>query len=394
MLKNNLDCVIDRKNTNSIKWQFVQFMYPEVEHEVLPLWVADMDFSCAQPILDALHARVDREIFGYSSFDEKYYDAVTGWFKRRHKWEIEKNDIFFSPGIVPALGLLVRGLTKEGEGVIIQQPVYYPFMNMIKNNGRTIVNNTLVNKDGYYEMDYDDLEKKAQDPNNKLMLLCSPHNPVGRVWTKEELIRVHEICEKNGVLLISDEIHCDLLRDGMTHIPFHTLGEGAKKNTIVCTAPSKSFNLAGMQLSNLVISNPALQKKWSDEIKEKLSLAIPSPFAIEATIAAYNKSEEWLNQVNSYIDENHKFLKEYIENNLPKLTFTIPEGTYLAWVGFENYGLSNEELKKTMLYKANIALDDGILFGESGGQYQRINVACPQSILKEALDKIKTAMEG
>lgn len=394
MVKNDLDRIIDRKNTGSIKWQFVKFMYPEVEHEVLPLWVADMDFSCAQPILNALHARVDREIFGYSSFDEKYYDAVTDWFKRRHKWEIEKNDIFFSPGIVPALGLLVRGLTKKGEGVIIQQPVYYPFMNMIKNNGRNIVNNPLVNKNGYYEMDYEDLEKRAQNPNNKLMLLCSPHNPVGRVWTKEELMKVHEICERNGVILISDEIHCDLLRDGVTHIPFHTLGEEAKKNTIVCTAPSKSFNLAGMQLSNLVISNHELQKKWTDEIEEKISLTNPSPFAIEATIAAYNESEEWLNQVNSYIDENHKFLKEYIEANLPKLTFTIPEGTYLAWVGFENYGLSNEELKNTMLCKANIALDDGILFGEAGGQYQRINVACPQSILKEALDRIKNALEG
>lgn len=392
-MKNELNRVIERKNTNSIKWEFVEFMYPEVKHEVLPLWVADMDFPCAQPIINALHQRVDKEIFGYSSFDETYYDSIVNWFGRKHNWKIEKKDIFFSPGIVPALGLLVRAFTKKGEGVIIQQPVYYPFMNMIKNNNREIVNNALINNDGYYTMNFDELEILAKNPNNKLMFLCSPHNPVGRVWKKEELEKVHEICKRNGIILISDEIHCDLTRGGVEHISFPTISEDVKENVIVCTAPSKSFNLAGLQLSNLIISNPKLQTKWLDEIREKLSLAIPSPFAIEAARAAYNHCEEWLDGVKTYIDENLEFLKGYLEENMPKVSFVVPEGTYLAWLGFENYGKSSEEIKNLMLYKANVALDDGIFFGEAGGQYQRINVACPRTILREALDKIKFAME-
>lgn len=389
----NLDRIVERKNTNSIKWEFVEFMYPEVKHEVLPLWVADMDFSCPQPILDALHARVDKEIFGYSSFDPTYYDAVINWFKKNHKWEIEKSDIFFSPGIVPALGFLVKALTKEGEGVIIQQPVYYPFMNMIKNNNRKIVNNALVNNNGYYTMNYEELEELAKNPQNNLMFLCNPHNPVGRVWTKEELEKVQDICKRNGVIIISDEVHCDITRKGVQYVPFHTLSEETKENVIVCTAPSKSFNLAGLQISNLVISNPELQNKWLVEIRDKSSSSLPSPFAIDATRAAYNHCGEWLDEVKVYIDENLKFVKEYIDLNMPKVSFVIPEGTYLAWIGFEKYGKTKEELKNLMLYKANVALDDGVLFGEDGGQYQRINVACPRTILKEALDKIRFAME-
>lgn len=391
-MKYNFDEVIDRKGTNSIKWDCITCNIEGSDEDTLPLWIADMDFACAQPIIDALHKRVDRLIFGYSTFNSlEYYKAVTGWFDRRYKWKIKKEDIFFSPGVVPALGGLIRILTKEGEGVIIQRPVYYPFSNMIRNNNRVIVNNSLINDNGMYYMDFDDLEEKAKNQNNKVMILCSPHNPVGRVWTEDELLKVAEICERNDVFLISDEIHSDLIRKEAKHIPIAKIFD--HENIVTCTSPSKTFNIAGLSISNIIISNEDLKQKWNKEIYDKLGLTGANPFGIVAAQVAYDEGEEWLEQVLDYIDENLKFLDRYLKENMPKAKFLIPEGTYLAWIDLRGYDYDYKDLNKLIVRNAKLALDDGYIFGEEGEGFERVNVACPRSILENCLDKMKSVLE-
>lgn len=390
----NFDTVLQRKNTNSMKWDFIGNMYPELKHDVLPLWVADMDFACSEEILNELHKRIDHKIFGYSLFDDEYYNVVINWFKSQYNYTVKKDEIFFSPGIVPSLGALVRILTKEGDGVLIQPPVYYPFKNMVVNNGRNLVVNPLVkDENDYYTMDYADLKEKLSQPTTKMMILCSPHNPVGRVWEKEELEKVVDLCIKHNVYLVSDEIHCDLIRK---NVKFHSMGlfqDKIKEKLIVCTAPSKSFNLAGLQLSNIIIFNEDIKKLWNDEVTGRLGVGLPSPLAIAATKAAYTKGQDWLKAVNEYIDANLEFIKEYLEKELPLVKYNIPQGTYLAWLDFNNYSLTDEEITDRMLNVGKVAFDEGRLFGEWGEKYQRINVACPRETLKDALERIKKALE-
>lgn len=387
----NFDEVVCRKNTNSVKWEFIEVGDESFKNDMLPLSIADMDFPCADPILEALKERVDRKIFGYSlPYNDEYISSVRSWFSRRFDWSIEPSHIVASPGIVPALAVLVKMLTTEGEGVIIQRPVYYPFTNVILENNRKLVDNALINKNGKYYMDFDDLEKKAQDPNNKMLIFCSPHNPVGRVWTEEELKKLVDICISNDVYIISDEIHCDLVRRGVKHIPVATLS--ADTRIISCTAASKSFNLAGLQMSNIILRSSELRQKWDAEILGKCGLFGSGSFGIIATQTAYNKCEDWLNQVNSYIDENLKFVKDYIEKNLPKAKYMIPEGTYFAWIDLRDYGLTAEELEKLMVYDAKLALDEGYIFGDQGKGFERINVACPRSILEECLERMSRAL--
>lgn len=390
----NFDDILQRKNTNSIKWDFITNMYPNLKHEVLPLWVADMDFACSNEILNELHKRIDTQIFGYSMFDEEYYNIVINWFKTQYNYIINKENIFFSPGVVPALGALIRTLTNEGDGILIQPPVYYPFKNMIVNNKRTLIENSLIkDENNYYTIDFADLEKKLSLLETKMMILCSPHNPVGRVWKKEELEKIVELCVKYDVYLISDEIHCDLVRE---NVKFYSLGlfqDKIKEKLIICTAPSKSFNLAGLQLSNIIIFDENIKRLWNKEISERLAIGLPSPFAISATKAAYSKGQEWLEEVKKYIDLNLEFIKEYLSKELPLVKYTIPEGTYLAWLDFTNYSFSDEEITNRMLNVGKVAFDEGKLFGELGEKYQRINVACPKDILKDALDRIKIALE-
>lgn len=391
-MKYDFDEIIDRKGTNSIKWECMTYNIEGSDEDTLPLWIADMDFACAQPIIDALHERVDRMIFGYSTFNsENYYKAVTGWFAKRFKWKVEHEDIFFSPGVVPALGALIRILTKEGEGVIIQRPVYYPFTNMIENNNRVIVNNTLINKNGKYFIDFDDLEEKAKKQSNRMMILCSPHNPVGRVWTEEELKKIGEICIKNDVFLISDEIHSDLIRKEKKHVPIAKIFNN--ENIITCTSPSKTFNLAGLQMSNIIITNDEIKDKWNKEVYDKLGLMGANPFGIVATQTAYEEGEEWLEQVLDYIDENLKFVDTYLKENMPKAKYIIPDGTYLAWIDLRGYDHNYKELKELMVKNAKLALDDGYIFGKEGEGFERINVACPRSILISCLDKMKSVLE-
>ncbi|WP_027701427.1 MalY/PatB family protein [Metaclostridioides mangenotii] len=395
MGKYDFDKIVDRIGTDSVKWDFRTMCSPKAQKDGLPLWVADMDFECADPIIKALHDRVDHKIFGYSSNNsDEYFDAFCNWYKRRFGWEIDRKSVVFAPGVVPALAILVRILTNPGDGVIIQRPVYYPFTNKIEKNDRKVVNNSLIYEDGTYKMDYDDLEEKAKDPKNKVLILCSPHNPVGRVWSEDELRRVVDICKKHDVWIVADEIHSDLVRKGIKHTPIQLLCDDYKDKIVTCIAPSKTFNLAGMQLSNIIINNAELKKKFLDEVVATGGVNSPNPFAIVSAVAGYNESEDWLDELNDYLDKNIDFIKEYLENNIPKAKLIYPEGTYLVWIDLTTYGLSEVELEDLMFKKANILLDEGYIFGKEGIGFERINAACPKSILVECLVRMKDALDS
>lgn len=360
----------------------------KAKEDTLPMWVADMDFSCPDPVLEAIHKRVDQKILGYSScHTQEFYGAISSWFERRFNWTVDSKDIFVAHGVVPAIVSLIRSLTKEGEGVIIQKPVYYPFAQVIKSNGRMVVNNALFNNQGRYEIDFKDLEEKAKRPENTMMILCSPHNPVGRVWTEEELLRLGQICLDNNVTILSDEIHFDLLRKGQTHKVLSTLFP-QDDTIIVCTAPSKTFNLAGMNASAIVIRNDEQKRAW----KHETGGIMMNPLSIVAVQAAYNECEGWVDQVNEYLDHNMKYIDDYLKENLPLAKHRISEGTYLAWVDLSEYGHTPEKLEDLMIEKGNVLFDMGPLFGSEGNGFLRINAACPLSLLKDGLERISAAL--
>lgn len=387
-MKYNLEEIVSRKNTNSAKYDFMTILNEKADDNTLPLWVADMDFPCPEPILDAIKGRVDKKILGYSGhFTGEYFRAIGDWMKRRFDWYVNSKDIFVTSGVVPALNLIIKTFTKENDGVIIQRPVYGPFTKAIENNNRTLVNNKLINNNGYYSMDFYDLEEKAKNPKNKMMILCSPHNPVGRVWKEEELKKVGEICLKNDIILVSDEIHFDLLRKEVKHIPVDKLFPNEDR-IITCTSPSKTFNIAGMQASNIIIKNKEYKEKWNKEV----GLSLLNPLSIVAVEAAYNESEDWLNQVNDYIDKNLKFIDEFLMKNLPKAKYIVPEGTYLAWVDLKEYETDPEVLTDILVTEAKVLLDGGDMFGEEGYGFQRINAACPRKVLEEALNRMAGAL--
>jgi len=388
-LKYDFDQIIDKNNTNSVKWEFMHFLEKDVNENTIPLWIADMDFMCPQPLLEAVKDRVDRLLLGYSMADDGYFDAVCNWMTRRFHWDIEAADIFISPGVVSALQDLILTLTDTGDGIIIQRPVYYPFSIIIPKTGRTLVNNALVNRAGNYVIDWRDLEKKAKDPANRMLLFCSPHNPVGRVWTVEELTQVAEICLDNEVILVSDEIHFDLLRQGIAHTPVAKLFP--EEDTIItCTAPTKTFNAAGLKISNIIIQNKIFQRKWSAHNGPELL----SPLSLTAVKAAYNEGEEWLEQLLVYLDDNFAFMDRYLKENLPKARFIIPEGTYLAWIDFSGYGYDDKKLGRILLKEANVLLESGTMFGPEGSGFQRINIACPRTILEQGLKRISVALHS
>lgn len=394
MGKYNFDKYVERRNTNCIKWDNLNQSFPKAKEGSIPMWVADMDFEVAEPIIESIHKVASRKIFGYSTREtDEFYNAVLNWYKRRFDWELDRESIMFSGGVVPAISMLIRLLTEENDGVIIQRPVYYPFTNKIKENNRKVVNNPLIYKDGKYTMNFDDLEIKASDPNNKLMILCSPHNPVGRVWKEEELKKVVEICEKHDVFIIADEIHNDLIRNGYKHLNLQKLCPEYKEHIVTCLAPSKTFNLAGMQISNIIINTEELREKWLEEVSRCATQSAPNPFAIEAIIAAYNDSENWLNELNGYLDKNAEYIKEFTEKNLPKVKVLPIEGTYLMWLDFNEYGLSAEELESKMLEEAGLIFDEGTMFGEEGSGFERINIACPRKLIEECMNRIYTVFK-
>lgn len=385
----NFDEVIDRRNSNCLKYDFAKRRgLPE---DVLPLWVADMDFKTSSYIEDALVKRAQDAIFGYSETGPEYFEIVAGWMKKHHNWPLEENWLIKTPGVVFALAMAVRAYTDAGDGVLIQQPVYYPFSEVITDNGRKVVSNDLyLGEDNRYHIDFEDFEKKIKDYQIKLFLLCNPHNPVGRVWTKEELIRLGDICLKYGVIVVSDEIHHDFIFKG-EHTVFAALKKEYEEMSVICTSPSKTFNLASMLISNIFIPNKELKLRFRRQV-DAAGISQLSILGLVATEAAYQDGEEWYQALMAYIKGNIEFVKEYVDQNLPNVKMIDSEGTYLVWLDFGQAGLSVEELDKRIIHGAKLWLDSGKIFGKSGEGFQRINVACPRSILKEALERIREAL--
>lgn len=388
-MKYDLDRLVDRKGTNSEKWDCIAQYFPKAKKDALPLWVADMDFACAKPIQDALHARIEKEIYGYTDpNNEEYKEAVHHWFLRRFGWDFDVNDLFYSPGVVAALSYLIQILSSKGQGIVVQEPVYHPFVRTIRNHDRMVLNNELVNDAGIYHIDFKDLEEKLQDENTAGMILCSPHNPVGRVWTKAELCRIMDLIVQYDKWIISDEIHSDIVRKEHSHIPLAKLFPEHLDRIITCTAASKSFNLAGLKNSNIIIHNPKYQALWKKEIMDKQCIHEPNGFAHVATIAAYNESEDWLDQVNAYIDANIQYASTIISTHLPKAIVSPCEGTYLLWVDMRGYEKDASSLEDKLQREAGVLFNEGYIFGTGGRGFERINCACPRSILQEALQRM------
>ncbi|MFC7394703.1 MalY/PatB family protein [Scopulibacillus cellulosilyticus] len=379
---------IDRFNTSSVKWDDTENLFGD--KDILPMWVADMDFLTPQPVIDAVQKRAEHGIYGYTIRPESYYDAVIEWMKERHNWQIKKDWICHSPGVVTGLSLIVHAFTQPGDKIVIQPPVYYPFTNVIKNNGREVVHNPLKFEDGRYTMDFDDLKKKL-DSDAKLLIISSPHNPVGRVWTKEELTELGNICLEHNVMVVSDEIHFDLIYKGYTHTPFASISEAFAQNSITCTAPSKTFNLAGLQTSNIIIPNENHRKAFQQTVAA-LSVGGANPFGIVACEAAYRFGGEWLDQCISYLNQNLDFLTEYIDQHINKIKVIQPEGTYLVWLDCRELGLNAKKLEELMQKQGKVAFDEGYIFGPGGEGFTRINIACPRSILKEGLKRVENAV--
>lgn len=402
-MNHDLDIEINRQGSNSVKWEFVKdgmtIRYTDAadkkygKERLLPLWVADMDFRCPQAVIDALAKRVKHGIFGYTVPYASYYQTIIDWTERHYNWKIEQDWIVVSPGVVPAISMLIKALTEPGDKVLIQRPVYYPFTNATVGNGREVVSNTLLYENGRYLMDFDDLAKKAADPAVKLTIFSNPHNPVGRVWTREELTRFGEICLENNVTVISDEIHCDLILKGHTFTNFATISDAFAQNSIICTAPSKTFNLAGLKVSNIIIPNPDLRQKFANEINNT-GLYGTNCFGAIGVEAAYKHGEPWLADVMAYVEDNYQFLKDYLAEHLPQVTVVPLEGTYLVWCDFNTLGLSIEARKELIMETAKVYLDEGELFGPEGEGFERFNLACPRSILAEALERIVTAVNN
>lgn len=390
----DFDKVIARENTNSIKWDpaiFNEIIGFESEG-VLPLWVADMDFRVPEVVIDALSKRVEHGVFGYSSPLDEYFKALTWWQKSRHDWDIKREWVTTTPGIVPALNFFIRALSAEGDKIIIQEPVYYPFRNTIEANDRIVANNPLKLENGKYKMDYEHLEELAKDPQAKMIILCSPHNPLGLVWSHEELRQLGEICNKHNVIVIADEIHNDLILPGNKHVTYALLGEEFATNAVICTAPSKTFNLAGLQTSNIIIPNPHIKEKIDLELK-KSSIGSLNLFGIVATTAAYTEEgAEWLDQLLAYLDSNVEFMGNFVKTRMPNVKLIKPQGTYLAWLDFKETSI-HEDLEKKLHEEAKVLLDGGSWFGIGGEGYMRINFACPRSILEEALERIAKLFE-
>lgn len=381
----DFDTVIDRKGTRSLKYDFaVRRGKPK---DVLPLWVADMDFQTSSYITEALEDMVKHGVFGYSESEEHYFEAVQNWMERHYNWHVKESWMTKTPGIVFALAMAVKAYTQENDAVLIQPSVYYPFKEVVEDNHRRLVNNTLVlGGDGTYTIDYEDFEKKIIEENVKLFILCNPHNPVGRVWTKEELERLGDICLKHGVFVVSDEIHADFVFE-RKHTVFSEVKEAYRDISMICTSPSKTFNIAGLQISNIFISNPEKATAFRRQVAAAgySQVGLPGLVACEA---AYRHGDEWLEGVLAYIKANAEFTRAYLQEHLSRVKMTKLEGTYLVWLDFRDYGLTDKELDEKILNQAGLWLDSGAVFGKCGEGFQRINIACPRKTLQQALDRL------
>ena len=389
-MKFNFDKIIDRTNNFSAKWSEMNKNFGT--NNLLPMWVADMDFLTAPCVMEALKDRLEQGIFGYTTRPSSYNESIVNWLDNRFSWKINQEWLMFSPAVITSISLLIQNLTQKNDKIMIQEPVYSPFHNIVESNERNLVISPLVKlDDGSYVMDYEDIEAKIKDV--KVFILCNPHNPVGRVWTREELTRLGEICLKHNVLVISDEIHSDIILKNHKHTPFASISKEFSENTITCMAPTKTFNLAGLQSSFLVISNPYYYEVM-DKAFSRLDIKRNNAFSLVATEAAYNYGEDWLYELIKYIEDNVDFAIDYIKNHIPQLKVKKPEGTYLLWVDFSNLNVDKKDLKNALINKGRIALSDGSSFGTGGDGYYRINLACPRSMVLEGLKRIEFAIKS
>lgn len=385
----DFDTVPNRRGTNCFKYDFAREMgMPE---DVLPLWVADMDFPTAPAVLERLHALAEHGIFGYTGVKDAYFSAVHNWYAQRFGWETQRSWLVTTPGVVFAIAIAIRTFTQKGDAILIQQPVYYPFANKVTENDRQLVVNPLILKNGRYEMDFADMERRIADNHVKMLLLCSPHNPVGRVWTKEELLRVGEICQKHGVLVVSDEIHADFTYAGHTHRVFASVKSEFADFTITCTAPSKTFNLAGLQNSNIFIPNRQLRHAYKKELSA-CGCGGTNCMGMAACQAAYEAGADWLEQLKQYLAGNLAYVRQFLREKLPEIALIEPEGTYLVWLDLRKLGLTEQQQRQLIVQDAKLWLDTGTLFGQGGEGFERINIACPRATIEQAMQRLERAV--
>ena len=384
----NFDELTDRRHSGSYKWDSA------AEDGVLPMWVADMDFRTLPAIVEALQKRVAHGIFGYTKVPGAYYDAIIRWFSGQHGWSMEREWIIYTIGVVPAVSAIIKAMTRPGDKVIVQTPVYNCFFSSIRNNGCEVLSSPLVRKGDTYAVDFDDLEAKASDPRAKVFLLCNPHNPAGRVWTAEELRRMGDICIRHGVFIISDEIHCELVHPGYVYTPFASLGEEYVKHSSTCISPSKAFNIAGLQIANIVTADEEIRKKIDRAININ-EVCDVNPFGVEALMAAYSEEgSEWLKQLNAYIAGNYQYMKEFCRQYLPQFPVIKQEGTYLAWMDCSVLAMKSEELEEELVSEARLWLNAGTMYGAEGEGFMRWNLACPRKNVEEGLNRFLRFVEN
>ncbi|MBI5653636.1 MAG: putative C-S lyase [Chloroflexi bacterium] len=386
-MKYDFDRVIERKTSECAKWTSPEYI--GAEPDAIPLSIADMDFESPAPVIDALHARVAHRVLGYPARPQSFFDAIIAWMHTRQRWDIQQEWLTFTPGVVPALNLAVQAFSQPGDAVIVQTPVYYPFLFAIKNNGRQLIANQLKVENDRYGMDFETLAQQIT-PRTRLLILCSPHNPVGRVWTRDELTRLGEICRAHNVLIVSDEIHSDLIFPGHTHTPLAAISDELAQITLTLNAPSKTFNLAGLFTSFAIIPNPQLRARFNIAL-ENTGIGANNLFGIVAAEAAYRDGAEWLSQVLDYIATNARFVADYFAACIPQIKVTPLEGTYLLWLDFRGLGLGDAEIT-ALLKRARVAMNDGAMFGAGGEGFRRMNIACPRATLTDALQRIERAV--
>ncbi len=381
-MKYDFDEIIDRRGTNCVKWDGAE------NPDVLPMWVADMDFRTAPAIIEALSRRVDHGVFGYTRVPQSYYESITGWFARRHGWNIDNDWIIYTSGVVPALSAIIKALTAPGDKVLIQTPVYNCFFSSIRNNGCEIVESPLVYADNTYSIDFEDLERKVSDPKVKAMILCNPHNPAGRVWSRDELIRIGEICIRHDVVVIADEIHCELVMPGYEYTPFASISEEFSRHSVSCVSPSKAFNIAGLQIANIVCADAGRRAKIDRAININ-EVCDVNPFGVIALQAAYNEGAEWLDQLLEYIHGNYEYMRRFCEEHLHDFPITKLEGTYLVWMDCRKFGMTSAELEKMLIQDAKLWLNAGTMYGKDGEGFMRWNIACPRTRMIEGLKRFE-----
>lgn len=388
MNKEFFDQVHDRRTPGDIK-----YMPFEGVENLIPMWIADMDFKCPPSIAKAMKEAADREIFGYMAPDDEYYAAITNWYDRRFNWHIEKDEVIPMPGVVFAIATVIKALTEPGDKVLICEPVYYPFRGMIEANGRiTEVSELKSNGRTHYEFDFEDLDQKLAADDVKLFILCSPHNPVSRVWTREELLKIAHLCAKNNVPVVSDEIHSDLVYGGHKNTPFALVADELRDNFVICTAPTKTFNMAGIQASNVIAKNPELRKKINRAM-EATGCFEPNWMGMAALKGAYNEGEEWLEELLKYLEHNVEIVREELAKTDGKVKLVEPEGTYLLWLDCSALNMDDKALDEFFVHKTGLRFDAGTMFGESGSGFTRMNIACPEKTLREALERIVNAVK-